>query len=403
MSDSHSISITQTIHASPTEVCRGFTHSVLLRDWLSHQASSEPVEGGHLFLWWRNGRAVIGVYETVDPPNEVRFTWLEPQSSLRSVVQVHCAAEHDGTLLTLEHSGEVPEGQDGAQMEVFWREALENLASVIETGIDQRMARRPRLGILMDEFTPEIAQKLGVPVKEGVLLAGTAPESGAEAAGLLKDDVLVSLNGVSLKNPHSFDTALEGLKAGDCPMVEYYRGSEKFQVSLQLGTFPIPEFPANAQDLAARVRELDAEVLAAMRSLLEGLTDEEASRRPAENEWSVKELVVHFILCERDYQSWAADMLNDFGGDWLQMRPNVNPRIKALVDRLENLPALLDELALAKEETAATIENFPDSFVQNRKHLYHRLAQWELEFITGHYNDEHLEQFKTTIEVVKAG
>lgn len=394
MSDPHSISVTQTIQASPGDVCRGFSHATLLRDWLSEQASSEPVEGGHLFLWWSSGRTVSGAYEIIDPPDQVRFTWLDPESSTRSVVNVRCTAEGDGTRLTLEQSGEVPPDQ-----EAFWQDALENLASVLETGIDLRLARRPRLGIFMDDFTPEVAQKLGVPVGEGVLLTGTAPGSGAEAAGLLKNDVLVSLNGVPIKHFNSFDRALEGLKAGDCPEVVCYRGSERIQVPLQLGTFPIPDLPATAQELAARVRELNAEVRAAMRSLLEGLSDEEASRRPAQNEWSIKELVAHFVLCERDFQGWAADMLNDRTvKDDFEMRPNVDPRLKALVDRLGSLPALLGELEEASEETARLIENFPDSFVTNRKHLYRRLAQWEIEWIPGHYNEEHLEQFRSTIE-----
>jgi hypothetical protein len=284
-------------------------------------------------------------------------------------------------------------------LERFWHDALENLASVIETGVDLRFARRPRLGIAMDEFTPEKAQRLGVPVSQGVLIAGTAPGSGAEAAGILKDDVLVSMNGVPLADYNSFPSALEGLKAGDSPTVAYYRGPQRFEVPLRLGKFPIPEFPASGRELAAKVRELDAEVSRAMRELLAGLSEEQASRRPASEEWSAKEMVGHFILTERDFQGWAADMLNDIPvEDSLLFRPNVTIRIDALIDRLRTLPALLDELALAKEETAALLEKLPESFTLNRKHLYRRLAQWEIEYVPAHYQDEHLEQFKTIIQ-----
>jgi hypothetical protein len=254
----------------------------------------------------------------------------------------------------------------------------------------------------MDEFTPEKARKLGVPVSQGVLLHGTAEGSGAQAAGLGKGDVLVSFNGVPLLSPDSFDTGLRGLKAGDSPLVEYYRGPEKQSTSLTLGSFPIPELPADGAGLAEKVRSLNAEVLAAIRAHLEGLSEMQAVARPSEGEWSVREMVAHFVLSERDYQSWVADMLNDSPvEDWLQMRPNVQPRIDALTTRLPDPAALLEELRLAQEETAAMIASFPESFARNRKHLYRRAAQWALEVIPGHYFDEHKEQFQAAIDAAK--
>jgi hypothetical protein len=243
---------------------------------------------------------------------------------------------------------------------------------------------------------------LGVPVSQGVLLHGTAEGTGAQAAGLLKDDVLVSLNGVPLLDPTSFDAALRGLKAGDRPIVEYYRGTEKRSTPLELGNFPIPELPDVAGELAAKVRQVYAEARAAMRAQVEGLTDEQAAARPAEGQWSANELVAHFVLMERDYQSWVADMLNDTPvEDWLQMRPNVQPRISALTARLSTLPALLEELERAQEETAALIEAFPASFVRDRKHLYRRAALWEIEGHPSHYFEEHKEQFQAAIDAAR--
>jgi hypothetical protein len=214
--------------------------------------------------------------------------------------------------------------------------------------------------------------------------------------------VLVSFNGVPLVAPTSFEAALRGLKAGDRPVVEYYRGPQKHSTPLTLGVFPIPELPADAAGLAEKVRALNAEVLAAMRAHLEGLNKTEAAARPVEGEWSVREMVAHFVLSERDYQSWVADMLNDTPVEnWLQMRPNVQPRIAAVTDRLPDLAALLEELRLAQEETAGMIASFPDNFARDRKHLYRRAAQWALEVIPGHYFDEHKEQFQAAIEAAK--
>ncbi len=179
----HTIQVTCTIQAAPAEVCRGFTQATLLRDWLCSISSVEAHEGGHLFLGWRDGRTVTGSYEQIDLPREVRFTWLDTELQAPSLIRVTCEPEGDGSLLTLEQTGEIDQAARAA-MEISWEQALENLASVLETGIDLRFARRPRLGINMDEFTPKVAQRLGVPVSTGVLLASTAEGSGARAAGL---------------------------------------------------------------------------------------------------------------------------------------------------------------------------------------------------------------------------
>jgi uncharacterized protein YndB with AHSA1/START domain len=397
----NTIHVTRNIHAAPAEVCRGFTHATLLRDWLCNASSVEAVIGGHLFLRWRDGRTVTGTYEQIDPPQEVRFTWLDTDLQAPTVITAICTSEGGGSLLTLEQTGKIGRARRAA-IEAFWQESLENLASVLETGIDLRFARRPYLGIGMDEFTPQAAQKLGVPVNAGVLLASTAEGSGARAAGLQKGDVLVSLNGQPLAGPHSFDAALRGLKAGDQPVVEYYRGPEKHSAPLTLGAFPIPVLPASASELADKVRELNAEIMAAIRKQVEGLSEQQANARPAEGEWSVNELVAHFVLAQRDYQSWVADMINDVPiEDWLMNRSNLRARITALTARLPGLPALLDELVQAQAETATMIAAFPESFVRQRQHLYRRAAGWEIQEIPDHYYQEHREQFRKTIEAAR--
>ncbi len=269
-------------------------------------------------------------------------------------------------------------------------------------GIDLRLARRPRLGIWMDELTPALAEKLGLPEAKGVLLAGTAPGSGAEVAGLVKDDVLVSLNQIPLESPNSFGLALEGLQAGDRPLVEYFRGGNKLSTPLELGHFPISPLPESPAALADEVRQTNARIQAVIQEQVEGLSEDQARQRPQENEWSVSEIIGHFILTERDYQSWAADMLRDnVIGDYLQFRPNVDERIAALLKRFPTLAELLVELECAQEETTALLEALPDHFVTWRKHLYRRLADWSREVTPGHLDEEHATQLQEAVEFAR--
>lgn len=407
MTTDRSITLERSIRTTPAEALRAFTHPTLLRDWFCEAASVQPKHGGHIFLNWAGGYRVTGVYTLIDLPHTVEFTWRGSIDPGETRVRVTAEPQGDGTLVRLVHGGL----QDGAEWDALaqnfiaeWTPALENLQSVLETGINLRFARRPRLGIWMGDFSPAIAAQLGVPVPVGVRLEGTAPGTGAAAAGLQKDDVLVSLNGVALEGGDPFGAALRGLKAGDRPEVVFYRGAERRAVALELSRFPVMEVPEDGPALAAAVREQYARVRKEIAELTAGLGEDQANARPAEKEWSVNELVAHFILCERDYQSWVAAMLVDIEvEDSLNYRPNVNERLGALVKRLGSLAALQEELRLAFAETVDLLAALPVEFSARRKHLYRRAAEWALEVVAVHFDQEHVEQFRTTIAAVKGG
>jgi uncharacterized protein YndB with AHSA1/START domain len=393
------------IAAPPAEAFRAFTHPTALRDWLANDAHGRPGHNGYLFLYWNDGYSAICPISQFEPPNRLEFGWRSPLDAGPTQVAVTFTAQEGGVLVTVEQSG-FGEGKAWAEtraaLEQAWPGSLENLEAFLLNGVDLRLARRPRLGIWMDELTPATAARLGIPAGTGILLMGTASGSGAAAAGLQKDDVLVSLNGVTLVSTASFEQALHGLKAGDEPPVEYYRAGEKHTTPLRLGSFPILPLPASPAELAATVRTTNARLHAEISALSAGLSETQLTQRPQKDEWSVKELVGHFILTEREYQSWAANMLRDnLATDDLQMRPNVDERIAALVQRLQTMPALLAELALAQEETAALLERLPESFTTWRKHLYRRLAQWSLEVTPGHLDEEHAAQLKATVEAIQ--
>jgi uncharacterized protein YndB with AHSA1/START domain len=396
MAGEYTLSFERRIQARREEVFRAFTHATLLRDWLCHAAQTQATGGGALYLRWNDGNYAAGTFLSLDPPAGLEFSWEGWKHSAPGKVRVELSAESSATLLRLVHygPGDAPEG-----LARGWEDSLDNLQSILETGLDLRILRRPRLGIyLKDTFTPADAARIGAPVSQGILLEGTAEHSGAHAAGLQKDDLLVELNGVALETMASLSVGLAGLKAGDRPEVAYYRGGQLLRTPLELSSFPVPDLPADAEGLALRAEKMYAEVNAAMFALFADLSEERAGRVPAPGEWSVKELVAHFILMERDYQSWAADMLNDTPvNDYLEMRPNVTPRIRALLERFGTLAALRQELELAEAETLAMLRAFPPSFALERKHLFRRLAQWVLEVVPGHYFEEHLEQFKQAI------
>lgn len=398
------LKFTRTINAPPAEVFRAFTHPTALRDWLCYAAQTEARKGGRLYLWWDDGYYADGVFTEFEPGKKLAFSWDGMGEPGPMRIQVSLAAKNEGTVVTVKH-GDIGTGSKWANtrraFERAWPMSLENLQSVLETGVDLRYARLPRLGIGVADFNAEIAAKLGVPVTQGIRLEITFEGTGARAAGLQKDDVMVKLGGKKAVDFPSLARALEGRQAGDKVPVVFYRGGEKKTVSMELSRRPVPDVPPTAVELAEAARRLYADRQADLAKRLEGVTEAEAGRKPAPNEWNLKELVAHFIACERDLQSWAAQMLNDREvGDSLEFRPNVTLRLDGIVARYPTLPALLEELKRADDETVALLAALPPEFVA-RKHLYWRVALWITQVTPSHLPDEHGEQLRATLEAAR--
>lgn len=170
---------------------------------------------------------------------------------------------------------------------------------------------------------------------------------------------------------------------------------------MELGAQPMPGLPATAAELAELVHKNFADVNSDLAKLFEGLPESEAEHHPAPDAWSIKELVAHYIACERDFQSWVADMLNDnVAGDSLEFRPNVTERLRVMAERFGTLPALMQELKQSQAETAALLASLPDAFVA-RKHLYRRVAEWMMLYVPVHYREEHWGQMQATLQSAK--
>ena len=390
----------RTIGVPPAEVYRAFVHATALRDWLCDAAQTDARPGGRLYVWMRSEFYAAGEFVKLEPGKKLVFTWFGRNEPAPTRVRVSFAAQGDSTSLILKHE-QVGSGAKWAKtiqgIKDGWTESLENLQSVLETGIDLRVARTPRMGILIGDFNAEIAAQLDVPVKEGIRLEGTGEGTGAQAAGLQKDDVIVRLGGKKASDFPSLSTALQGHHAGDKVAVVFYRGAEKKTVRLELAAFPIPQVPATAAELAEAIRKGYAEVNAELAGMFEGVSEAEAEHHPAPEAWNVKEIVAHLIACERDFQSWVSDMLNDnVINDWLEFRPNVLPRLRVMVTRFGTLSALMDELKHSQDETLALLAALPETFVA-RKHLYRRVATWMLDTVPQHYRGEHLGAMQAAI------
>ena len=67
---------------------------------------------------------------------------------------------------------------------------------------------KSELGLAVEAITPTIAQYLGLPDTDGVIVTAVEPGSFAERAGIMKGDVIRELNRKKIKNLAEFSAEM---------------------------------------------------------------------------------------------------------------------------------------------------------------------------------------------------
>jgi len=120
--------------------------------------------------------------------------------------------------------------------------------------------------------------------------------------------VLVSLGGQETPGFPELGAALGAHRIGDVVELELVRGQKREKMLLTLGSRPRVDVGGTAEGLAQFTAGRYAETDAELKVAIEGLTEQEAGVCPAEGEWSVKQVLAHLILTERDGQSVLANL-----------------------------------------------------------------------------------------------
>lgn len=401
--DSESLTYDRIIAARPADIYRAFTSSTALREWMSDTATTSARPNGHLFVGWNDGYYATGHYVELLENRVVCFTWQGRGEPRPTRVHVSLQPVADGTALVLEHSGigEGPEwGDKAAEFDRAWQRALENLDSVLTTGEDLRVTRRPMLGILPAAFTAGEAARLGVPTAEGVRLSGVVPGLGADAAGLRQDDVIVAIDGLPTPDVAGLRSALRGRLAGDTVQVEFYRDGAPGSRPMTLSGRKLPDIPRTAEELVARVAGRYAQDEAALDAFLRGVSEMEASYRPGPDDWNVKQVLAHLIQGERYNQQWIGELVGDWEGAYDGYAGNQEVRLNATVHAFPTLADMVAELKRLNAETVALLQHLPEEFVGRRRSFW-RLARTLLDESYSHIGD-HLQQMQAAVAAARS-
>ena len=389
------------VNASPKAVYRAFTNSTSLREWLCDVATVEKHPEGRMYLWWRGDFYSSGHYLELEEDKCIRFRWYSNTDPAPTEVTVSLIQSDSGTLVRMDH--EVPNDPSWSKMaETFrenWVESLENLKSVLETGVDLRISTRPMLGIFPGDFTAEQADALGVPVREGMRLDDVLEGMGAQRAGLQKNDVIVEMAGHPIRSDaNSLPFAIAGKKGGDTIEVVYYRGPEKKTINMELSKRPMPDVPFSPAELSQKVRELFEPALAELEKCFEGYSDEDAMTRPDPKEWSALEIVAHLVQTERFNSIFLTSLIDGYELTTDGFGSNITAQMEATVKANPSIKLMLDMLRRTVEEVLIYTELLSEDFVAN-KGSYYRYG-FNLLQPNFHIN-EHMQQIKDALAAAR--
>ena len=109
-------------------------------------------------------------------------------------------------------------------------------------GEAQTLPRRAFFGVRMENITDETARIMKLPAVKGVLVSGVVPGSTAEAAGLQRSDVWLTLNGQEINSSAEGVAALRGLREGQKFRYTYLREGREYDREAMLKPFPVEEY-----------------------------------------------------------------------------------------------------------------------------------------------------------------
>ena len=109
---------------------------------------------------------------------------------------------------------------------------------VMEALIKDGQVTRGWLGVEQRDLTPEIAQTLNLPIRQGVLITGVLQSGPASAGGLRPGDVVVAVGGTPVTNSRQLLNAVASLKPKAVAAIGVQRGDKALDVNVTVGTRP---------------------------------------------------------------------------------------------------------------------------------------------------------------------
>ena len=210
--------------------------SVRVGDWVIAIGNALALPGGPT--------VTVGVISALDRPFEV-----EQSLTLYGLIQTDASinpGNSGGPLLNLQgqvvgiNTAVARGDKQGRDIEgIGFAVGMDTASSVAQQLIESGRVKWAYLGVGLGELTPDLASRLGVPIREGVVVTQIFRDTPATAGGLRAGDVIVSFGGQKVSTSRKLIGLLRhGSDAGDVVELEVFRENEEITLEVTLGERP---------------------------------------------------------------------------------------------------------------------------------------------------------------------
>jgi S1-C subfamily serine protease len=106
--------------------------------------------------------------------------------------------------------------------------------------IEHGEVRRGKLGVTIQQITPDLARGLGLANANGALVSSVESGGPAEAAGLERGDVITAINGSAVKDNNELRNEIAALQPGTSVQLTVQRDGKERTVTAKLGELEGP-------------------------------------------------------------------------------------------------------------------------------------------------------------------
>lgn len=107
--------------------------------------------------------------------------------------------------------------------------------AVVQQLLEYGEVRRGRLGIIIQDVTPELSKALDLATAEGAVVTQVQPGSAAEKAGLLAGDVVTAIDGKPVKNSSELRNRIGLTPVGESIDLTVYRDGRRRTIEVEIG------------------------------------------------------------------------------------------------------------------------------------------------------------------------
>jgi serine protease Do len=128
-----------------------------------------------------------------------------------------------------------------------------NLArTVMDQILKNGKVTRAYLGIIPQDVTPAMAKAFGEKDPHGALVGDVSPDSPAQRAGLLKDDIILELNGKLVEDANQLRMSISMMSPDAGVTLKVFRGGAEREVPVKLAELPVKEASVRSESKDAK-------------------------------------------------------------------------------------------------------------------------------------------------------